>query len=117
MSRFALFLVSVLIAAAVIAGAAYYRYTHPLMQSTQPATASTLPTTNPATTLAAKSKAVRGPTTQLLDILRADDSKYPTTQRLDAPLDPRYAAPAVPAHPVYPDTHSNLSITRPDAPE
>src|SRR6266704_5705599 len=117
MSRFALFLVSVLIAAAVSAGAAYYRYTHPLIPSTQPATASTLPTTKPATTLAAKSSSIRGPTTQLLDILRADDPKYPTTQRLDAPLDLRYAARVILDDPVYLDNQSNLWITRPDAPE
>jgi hypothetical protein len=117
MSRFALFLVSFLIAAAVIAGAAYYRYTHPIVQATQPTTiASTLPTTKPATTLAAKSK-TRGPTTQLLDILRVNDPKYPTTQRLDEPLDLRYAARIVLDDPVYLDNQSNLWITRPDAPE
>jgi hypothetical protein len=119
MNRPSLVLVSVTVAALVIAGAAYYRYTHPLVATTTSRPASptaTAPTSRPATAVA-RAKRARGPATQLLDIARAKDPKYPTTRRLDEALDLRYAARIVLDDPVHLDNQGNLWITRPDAPE
>ncbi|HEY7115073.1 MAG TPA: hypothetical protein VH475_00720 [Tepidisphaeraceae bacterium] len=114
MKRLPLLLLSVLVVVAVIAGAAWFRYTHPLRAATRPATfASTTPATRATTRLAQNEP---HPTTQLLDILRADDPKYPTTQRLDDALDMRYAARVVLDDPLYLDNQGYLWITRPDAP-
>ena len=114
MKRSHLILLSTLIAIAVIAVAAWYRITHPPVAATLPATH---PATVTATTaVAVKKPKTRGPTTQLLDILRAENPRYPTTQRLDSPLNLKYAAHAVVRDPVYLDLRGNLWITRPDAP-
>jgi hypothetical protein len=115
MRRLPLILLSLLIAAAVIVAAAYYRYTHPLVVAI-PTTAATHQTTAPVTAPVVKRKPLPGPTTQLLDIVRAIDPKYPTTQRLDSALDLRYAARVVLSDPVYLDTQGNTWITRADAP-
>ena len=118
MKRLPLVFLSILVAAAAIGGAAYYRYTHPLSRADLPATTpATTQTTKPATALAVKRKPATGPATQLLDIVRAGDPKYPTTQRLESALDLRYAAHIVLADPVHLDTQGNLWITRDDAPE
>src|SRR4051812_38102011 len=117
MNRLLLVFLSVVVAAAVIGGAIYYRYAHPLAIATQPTTlAATAPLTKP-TTVAIKQKPPRGPTTQLLDILHAANAKYPTTQRLHTALDLKYAARIALADPLYLDTQGNLWITRADAPE
>ena len=117
MNRIPLVLCSLLIAAAVIGAAAYYRYTHPLaVATTRPTTlAATLPDTQP-TTAASKPQAARGPTTQLLDILRLADPKYPTTQRLATAVDIKYAARFTIDSPAFLDYISHLWVTRPDAP-
>ncbi|MDB5321327.1 MAG: hypothetical protein JWN40_2958, partial [Phycisphaerales bacterium] len=117
MSRLLTVFLSIVIAAGVIGGAIYYRYAHPLVTATQPTTlAATVPASKPAT-LAVKVKPPRGPATQLLDILRLADPKYPTTQRLHTPLDLKYAARIPLADPLYLDNQGNLWITRADAPE
>src|SRR5688572_23811386 len=117
MKRSQLILLSILIAVGVIAAAALYRYYHPLTGATGPTVAATQ--TQPATTqVAAKPvRKPRGPATQLLDIARADDPKYPTTRRLDEKLDLKYAAHVPLVGPVYLDYYGYLWITRPDAPE
>jgi hypothetical protein len=117
MNRLSVVLSSVGIAVLVIGAAAYYRYTHPLVATTRPATApSTAPVSQPAASVA-RAKPAPGPTTQLLDILRAANPRYPTTHRLDTALDLRYAARIILADPVHLDNQGNLWITRPDAPD
>lgn len=116
MGRLPLIFLSLLIASAVIVAAAYYRYTHPLLAVVTATHSSTHRATVPATVVVVKHKAVRGPATQVLDIVRELDPKYPTTQRLDYALDLRYAARVVLSDPVYLDTQGNLWITRADAP-
>jgi hypothetical protein len=116
MRRVTVVLSSVVVAAAVIGGAAYYRYTHPIAPIVI-ATTATAPASRPATTVAAKRKAPPGPATQILDIVRATDPTYPTTQRLDSALDLRYAARIVLNDPVYLDNQGNLWVTRADGPE
>ncbi len=116
MGRVPLIFLSLLLASAVIVAAAYYRYTHPLVVAGPATVASTHRAAAPATVVAVKHKAVRGPATQVLDIVRELDPKYPTTQRLDFSLDLRYAARVVLSDPVYLDTQGNLWITRADAP-
>lgn len=116
MGRVPLIFLSLLLASAVIVAAAYYRYTHPLVVVTPATVASTHRATAPTTVAVTKHKAVRGPATQVLDIVRELDPKYPTTQRLDFALDLRYAARVVLSDPVYLDTQGNLWITRADAP-
>jgi hypothetical protein len=115
MNRLRLVLVSLLLAAVVIGGAAYYRYKNPLAVATNPSPASQQATA-PTTTQVVKNKPEKGPATQLLDIVRASDPKYPTTQPLDTPLDLRYAARIVLNDPVHLDNQGNLWITRADAP-
>ncbi len=114
MKRIHLILLCTLVVIGIIAGSGYYRYTHPIAQ-TQPATA---PATRAATaaTTRAVAKKEKPPTSQLLDILRADNPLYPTTQRLDGPLDLRYAAHAIVGDPIYLDLQGNLWIARFDAP-
>src|SRR4051812_43870662 len=114
--RLPLVFCSLLIAVAVIGAPAYSRYPPPIAATPGPTTLAAATTTAPATTQVVKRKIERGPTTQLLDIVRLDDPKYPTTQRLDTPLDLRYAARIVLSAPVYLDTQGNLWLTRPDAP-
>lgn len=117
MNRPSLVLASVAVAVLVISGAAYYRYTHPLVAATRPAPpATTAPSSHPATAVAHE-KPATGPTTQLLDIVRLHDPKCPTTRRLDEALDLRYAARIVLDDPVHLDNQGNLWITRADAPE
>jgi hypothetical protein len=115
MNRTLLVLLSILIVVGgVIGGAAYYRYHHPLVAASKPTT-TTAPVTHPAT-VAAIEKPKPHPTTQLLDILRAGNPDYPTTQRLDTSLDLKYAARILLSDPLYLDNQANLWITRPDAP-
>jgi hypothetical protein len=121
MTRGRVILISLLLAIAAITAAALYRYYHPLTPATQPAVAAT--GLSPASTrLATKIKRQRGPATQLLDMARADDPKYPTTARLDETLDLKYAAHIPLKSPVYldvgfyPNFGPQLWITRPDAP-
>jgi len=114
MNRALIVLLSLLVVAGIIGGAAYYRYRHPLVATSRPTT-TTAPVTQPAT-VEARAKPKPHPTTQILDILRAKDPKYPTTQRLDDSLDLKYAARILLSDPVYLDVQGNLWITRPDAP-
>jgi hypothetical protein len=117
MNRLSVVLGSVVIAVLVIGTAAYYRYTHPLVATSRPATPATNSSASRTTTTHAHTKPAPGPTTQLLDILRLKNPRYPTTQRLDTALDLRYAARLVLDDPAYLDDQGNLWITRPDAPE
>ena len=116
MKRSHLIVLSILLAIGALVAAAMYRYSHPpIVAITGPATA---PATAPASapTSRAVAKKERGPTTQLLDILRAERPRYPTTQRLDAPVSLKYAAHAVIRDPIYLDLQGNLWITRADGP-
>jgi hypothetical protein len=117
MKRAHLILLSILIAVAAIAVAAMYRYYHPLAPATRAVFAATQ--SQPATTqLAAKpARKPRGPATQILDIARADDPKYPTTRPLDEKLDLKYAAHVPVSNHIYLDYYGHLWITRPDAPD
>jgi hypothetical protein len=121
MKRGHLILVSALIAIGAITAAALYRYYHPLAPATRPAVAATQVT--PASTqLTVRARKPKGPATQLLDIARAENPKYPTTTRLDESLDLKYAAHIRLPSPVHLDTGffpnfgPQLWITRPDAP-
>lgn len=116
MKRLPLVLLAVAITVTVIAVAAWYRYTHPIIVTTQPATAPLAKATRPATTRLTARKTT-GPATQLLEIVRAANPGYPTTQRLEEGLDLKYAARILLDSPVHLDGQGYLWLTRADAPD
>lgn len=116
MNRLALIAVSVLAAASVIGFAAWYRYAHPIMAVTQPATTQTANAARPATSRMVAKKTT-GPATQLLEILRSRNPGYTTTRRLEEGLALKYAARILVDSPVFVDGQGYLWLTRHDAPE